>query len=376
MNKEEIVEFLKERTGYLKKGTAWLANKFEIPEKLAHEARREALGINSNDNVHSPQFHEHLAENGLTMSDVKSVKFWQSANGEQRYSVVTQNQWHQFKHMKQEFIELIREDAPKFEKIKYSKAKEDPVMLEISLPDIHYGKITGEGPQKLIDDYLKVLERLVARASGFEVERILLPIGNDGMNSEGLRKSTTAGTPQDDNMGWRESFRGYWQLMQHAIIYLSNVAPVDVIIVQGNHDYERMFYVGDLLYARFSNNPNVTIDNSLNERKYYQYGTNMILHFHGDKVKSDKIPLLMATEQPVMWSETTFREAHLGHYHKEMLNEFMGTKVRFIPSICGNDEWHKNKAYVGTKRVGQVHIWSKDRGYEGNFQTNIVENGL
>ena len=122
MNKEEIVEFLKERTGYLKKGTAWLANKFEIPEKLAHEARREALGINSNDNVHSPQFHEHLAENGLTMSDVKSVKFWQSANGEQRYSVVTQNQWHQFKHMKQEFIELIREDAPKFDKIKYSKA--------------------------------------------------------------------------------------------------------------------------------------------------------------------------------------------------------------------------------------------------------------
>ena len=112
--------------------------------------------------------------------------------------------------------------------------------------------------------------------------------------------------------------------MQHAIIYLSNIAPVDVIIVQGNHDYERMFYVGDLLYARFADNPNVTIDNGLNERKYYQYGTNMILHFHGDKVKSDKIPLLMATEQPVMWSETTFREAHLGHFHKEMLNEVYG----------------------------------------------------
>ena len=55
-------------------------------------------------------------------------------------------------------------------------------------------RLQGEGPKKLVDDYLKVLERLVARASGFDVERILLPIGNDGMNSEGLRKSTTAGT--------------------------------------------------------------------------------------------------------------------------------------------------------------------------------------
>jgi len=249
-------------------------------------------------------------------------------------------------------------------------------MLEISLPDIHYGKVTGEGPEKLEDDYMQVLHDLISKTAGLNVERILLPIGNDGMNSEGLRKSTTAGTPQDDYMGWRESFRGYWQLMEKAITYLSQFAPIDVIIVQGNHDYERMFYVGDLLEARFFNNPNITVDNSLEERKYYQYGTNMILHFHGDKVKGDKIPLLMATEQPIMWSETTFREAHLGHFHKEMLNEFMGTKVRFIPSICGSDEWHKNKAYVGTKRVGQVHIWSKARGYEGNLQTNIVANGL
>ena len=181
-NYEEIVEFLKERTGYLKKGSAWLAQKFEISESQAHAARREALGINTNDSVHSPQFHEHLADNGLTMSDVKSVKFWQSANGEQRYSVVTQNQWHQFKNMKGEFIELIKEDAPNFEPIQYDKITEDPVMLEISLPDIHYGKVTGEGPKKLTDDYLKVLERLIARTAGFNVEKLLLPIGNDGMN--------------------------------------------------------------------------------------------------------------------------------------------------------------------------------------------------
>ena len=53
-----------------------------------------------------------------------------------------------------------------------------------------------------------------------------MPIGNDGMNSEGLSKATTAGTPQDDYMGWRQSFRGYWQLMDTAITWLSKRVPV------------------------------------------------------------------------------------------------------------------------------------------------------
>jgi hypothetical protein len=80
----------------------------------------------------------------------------------------------------------------------------------------------------------------------------------------------------------------------------------------------------------------------------------------------------MATEQPEMWSSSKFREAHCGHVHKEQVNEYMGTKVRFIPSICGNDEWHKNRGYIGTIRAGQVHIWNKRRGYEGHLQTNVI----
>ena len=43
-----------------------------------------------------------------------------------------------------------------------------------------------------------------------------------------------------------------------------------------------------------------------------------------------------------MWSRCKVREVHCGHKHKEMLNEYMGTKVRFIPSICANDTWHKS----------------------------------
>lgn len=371
MSREDLNEKLRSKQGYLKKGAAYLAEKFNVSEETVKAVKAELRDELSEPDTSSEEFQDHLNSNGLTMDDVKSVKFWQSASGEQRYSVVTMNQWHQFRDIKKEFLDLVIQESPKVSEYTYEKF-DDPTVVEISLPDIHYGKVTGEGPDKIEEHFMKAVIDLYGKVSNLNVERIILPIGNDGLNSEGYSKATTAGTPQTDYMGWRESFRGYWKLMDTAIMYLSQFAPVDVVVIQGNHDYERMFYIGDLLQARFEGNPNITVDNSLEERKYYQYGVNMILFFHGDKVKGDKIPLLMATEQPIMWSQTKFREAHLGHFHKEMLNEFMGTKVRFIPSICGNDEWHKNKGYIGTMRVGQVHIWSKTRGYEGNLQTNIV----
>ena len=59
-----------------------------------------------------------------------------------------------------------------------------------------------------------------------------------------------------------------------------------------------------------------------------------------------------------------------------MLNEYMGTKVRFIPSICGNDAWHKTQGYVGTLRCGQAYIWNKNRGLEGYLQTNVMNYGV
>jgi len=386
MNRQDIIRFLQEKKGYLKKGNEWIANKLGISLELATECKKEVAaedwkqykrGIQefTNENVNTINdegFKKHLSNIGLELNEVKSVKFWQTSKGDHRYSVVPLNGWHELESAKADFLDLVKEKSPKISKYSY-KPTISPSLGVLSLPDIHYGKITGEGPDAVEEHYLAVVAELWEKAKSSNIERLLMPIGNDGMNSEGMSKATTKGTPQDDYMGWRQSFRGYWKLMDMAITWLSKKVPVDVVIVQGNHDFERMFYVGELLESRYHNNPNITVDNQLDERKYYQYGVNMFLNFHGDKVKRLQIPLLMATEQPFMWSECKYREALCGHIHKELVDEIMGTKIRFIPSICGNDEWHKGKAYVGTRRVAQLHTYHKERGYEGMFQVNAVE---
>ena len=384
MTKEELIEKLRTRKGYLKKGVDFLANEWDVSKELVKECKRLVSSeeylqekiVNENHNdVKDTEFIEHLKENGLTMGDVKSVKFWQNFNGEQRYSIVTHNQWHEMPLVKEELLKHIKTLSHKVKKVKYKKNK-DPICYEISLPDIHYGKITDEPTNIIEKQYIQAIMDLHRKADGLEIDRFLLPVGNDGLNSEGMSRATTKGTPQQDNMRWRESFRGYWHLVTKAIDYLAQFAPVDVVVVQGNHDFERMFYAGEVLAAIYHNNKNVTIDNNLDSRKYYEYGTNMIMFTHGDKEKINELPLLIATEQPEMWSRCKVREVHCGHKHKEMLNEYMGTKVRFIPSICGNDAWHKTQGYVGTLRCGQAFIWNKNRGLEGYLQTNVMNYGV
>ena len=131
-----------------------------------------------------------------------------------------------------------------------------------------------------------------------------------------------------------------------------------------------MFYAGEVLSAWFKNDQNVLVDNGLDSRKYYEYGVNMLMFTHGDKEKAAEMPLIMATEQPLMFSRTKFREVHCGHLHKEMVNEYRGIKVRFIPSICANDSWHKLMGYQSL-RCAQAYIWNKEKGCEGYLQVNI-----
>ena len=110
----------------------------------------------------------YLLDNGLTMADVKSVKFWQNFNGEQRYSIVTHNQWHEQPQVKDELLDYIKSRSPKVSKIKYTKPK-DPVLYEISLPDIHYGKITDEPSDTIEKHYMQAIVDLHRKADGLNI---------------------------------------------------------------------------------------------------------------------------------------------------------------------------------------------------------------
>lgn len=357
----QIKDFLREKTGYIKEGPKRLQDilvrQLNITPTI-DECREAMSDIRQElkDNEYEPLT---LKSKWQVQTKGGGVKFLKSYKNE-----VTPNAIWNFR---QELIEQISEFSPE-KPLRKAKKNKTPFAYEISLPDIHIGK---GNIKELKDEYFSSIAKLMSRIDLENLERIILPIGNDGLNSEGLRQTTTRGTPQNDTLGWRESFRVYWEVLISAITWLSEFAPVDVICIPGNHDYERFYYLTDVLEAWFRKDNNVDIRNSSDFRKYYEYGNNMIMFTHGEKERPKDLAMNMPIEQPEMFARTKYRETHCGHFHKEMiLDEFKQIKVRFIPSICTTDEWHKHMGFMHL-RTAQAFIWNKENGFEGFNQVNI-----
>jgi hypothetical protein len=263
---------------------------------------------------------------------------------------------------------------------------EHPCLLEICAFDLHWGKLawaeeTGDHYDTKIAKkrFFDAIDKLLARASGFEIERIVFPIGNDFFNSDYSHPygRTTAGTPQEDDLRWQKTFREGRKLLFEGIERLRQFAPVDVIVVPGNHDFERSFYLGDSLQGWYSHVEDVTVNNLASTRKYYKYGDCLIGYTHGDNEKVADLPMLMAVEQPENWAKTKYREFHLGHFHSKKEIKYQSTKetagvvLRWMRSLSGTDSWHAKKGYKGAVQSAEAFVWKKDEGIVGNFAVNL-----
>jgi hypothetical protein len=327
----------------------------------------------------------------LDFWDVKSFRAstWQDFNGDTKYAVrATFDQSKEARNkVREEFIEDAIKYAPKYKPVKYPKAKsKEKVAYEVNLPDLHLGKLSwgkevGHKYDVNIakDIYVQTVDKLLAYSQNFHVDKIIFPIGNDLLNSEGLTSATTKGTPQQDDVRWQRSFTMCREMLIEVIDNLRLIAPVEVIIVPGNHDYERMFYIGDVIYAWYHNCDEVEVDNSPSPRKYTTYGVNLIGLTHGSSEKQTDLPLIMASERPELWAKATHTEWHIGHLHKAKsmnwvdIDERFGTIIRILPSLSGTDAWHHEKGFVGNTRAAQAYAWGKETGYKGHFQVNVNE---
>jgi hypothetical protein len=243
-----------------------------------------------------------------------------------------------------------------------------PYMIEINLPDFHFGNDNGMSLEEQAEEYFNTVVKLYSMVHHLGANQIVFVVGNDALHIDNLQKNTTAGTPQDTNATPQAIFRTAWTATVRAINFLKQYALVDVIVVWGNHDYMSSFHLGEVLEAYFCNDFNVRIDNSFDQRKYYRYGTNLIGYTHGDKEKPHQLPLIMATEQARDWAECTSRHWRIGHFHKFKNEEYQGVEVTVVPSLTKHNNWHKSMGYLSIPKA-QVYVWHETNGKLGYFET-------
>lgn len=244
-------------------------------------------------------------------------------------------------------------------------------VLELAVPDLHLGKLawspeTGYAnydakiAEKVFND---AIEALVARTAHLgDFERVLLPIGNDLLHVDNPNNTTTAGTQVDVDSRFKKTFVACRRMMIRTIIRLREIAPVDVYVVPGNHDSMATWHLGDSLECFFHETDDIFINNEPTFRKYFHYGSNLIMLTHGNEGKRADYPLVMAVEQPELFGSTKYREVHTGHYHKTHLEEYHGVRVRIIPALCPPDAFHAEKMFVGALRGAEAYVWEKNEG--------------
>lgn len=283
--------------------------------------------------------------------------------------------------------ELIIEELSKVTKdwssIKKTKTSNNKYLLELSLPDVHFGKLahaeeTGEDYDiKIAEKRFKdAIDYFLALVDMSQIEKIFFPIGNDLINFDNKHNTTVNGTPQDSDSRFHKVLRTVKKVLINCIDYLETYAPVDVVIVQGNHDETMMFTLGEILDAYYRNNKNININNSPKLRKYYKYGNTGIQLTHGDKEKHTDLGLIFATEEPQLWADTKFRFCQLGHFHKTKKLDYMsvdtlpGFQIQILPSLSGTDAWHYGKGYGGLKQA-KAFLFHKENGIVAEYTYTV-----
>lgn len=273
------------------------------------------------------------------------------------------------------FISRIRKHAPAVAKPP-RKRKTGDSLLEVSVFDAHFGKRcwgaqTGTNYDTPIAErmFANAIDDLIGSVGSQSIGKVLFPIGQDFFNVDNWQDTTHAGTPQDTDDRFQKVFVSGLMAIISATEKLSHLAPVEIVWVPGNHDMTTSWYLANCLKERFHATKHIEVDVSPSTRKYVQWGCTMLMLLHGDTEKETDLGAIAATEKPTLWADTTWREAHCGHFHKKRelksvdIDEHHGFRVRRLPSLSGTDRWHYSKGYVGGQRCAEAYLFSRESGF-------------
>jgi hypothetical protein len=257
-------------------------------------------------------------------------------------------------------------------------------LLEVNIPDLHYGELcwageSGEHYDSRIAEkrFLSAVDRLLSLSVGFGVGRIHFPVGSDYFNTDTPAQTTTAGTPQHNDGRWQKMYADGVGLLITAINRLRQVAPVQVILVQGNHDYQLAYCAAHAIDMHFRNVDGVTVDWRPLERKYYTFGKNLVCYTHGKSANGRAIPIkqwlrIITSEASKEWSNAEFREIHCGHTHHQETMEDGPIVIRHLGSLAGQNSYEYSSGWVGSRKVAHAFVWDAKQGPLAHLNYHVV----
>jgi|TARA_B110000967_G_scaffold206793_1_gene254416 hypothetical protein len=251
------------------------------------------------------------------------------------------------------------------------------VDIELSLSDYHLGKRYVDGdndPETRATRFVHIAEALTHKVrSVYDINKVVFPISNDFFHTDNYQNTTTNGTPQDIILDYASEYEMGFNILVDTIKMLkTNSKHVEVILVQGNHDRTKSYYLAHALDIFFKNDKNISFVREEGLIKATVVGSTFIGFHHGN-CKIDALPLLFATH-PVYskwFGDATYREVHTGDKHHYMAKEIKGVRIQQMPSLSGTDRWHKDNNFVHSVRAALALVYDFKVGKVAEFEERI-----
>lgn len=253
----------------------------------------------------------------------------------------------------------------------------DYVDVEISIADFHLAKRCVDGdnsPGARALRYFNVAQSLIMKVqANYNINTVVLPISNDFFHTDNYQNQTTNGTPQDTIMDYSEEYElGFAVLVDTINMLRQHCNDVTVVLVQGNHDRTKSFYLAHALDVYFSKDADVDFIREHSVIKAKVLGNTFIGWHHGN-CKLDDLPLLFAThpEYSHFFGNAKYREIHTGDKHHYMAKEVKGVRIQQMPSLSGTDRWHLDNNFVHSVRAALALVYDPLLGKIAEFETRI-----
>ncbi len=241
--------------------------------------------------------------------------------------------------------------------------------------DTHFGKYAWARSTGEADYDLDIAARLVGDAArellelaaGYAPGRLTVAGLGDLFHYDRPDGSTTSGTPLERDGRIQKMIEVGTGSLLGVIDAAADVAPVDALVVNGNHDETLTWAFHRVAVERYAKSKRITVDGTFTPRKYLAEGGNLLGFVHGHRAKR-RLPQLMAHEAAAAWSRCPYREVHTGHLHHQAaewsrpIETIDGVLVRIAPALCPADDWHAVNGYVGSRRAMELFVYRPDGG--------------
>ena len=276
-------------------------------------------------------------------------------------------------------MEGMKDDLAGFKKpVKAPKKVNTDYLATYIVGDHHYGMLADAATKLDNDDWdikiatkvlIDAVDRLLVRVGDCETA-ILLNVG-DFFHADSSKNETTAGTRVDVDTRIGKTFKLAGRLFQMLIDKMLTVHKnVIVVNVRGNHDSDMACHLSSCLEILYQKEPRVNVLENYSKFLHYEWGNNMWVYHHGDRIKPEQILQTVIKNLDNEWSSHKNRYCLLGHIHHHVSREYGSMQFSWFGSLTSTDQWHSDSGF-GSERSMTAIVYHKKYGEDSRVKITV-----